>query len=93
MAIEAIRDDARKTCHGFAKVMTNLRQRRSAEAGGREFAAACPLAEAVTVERERRATLMADPSPECKGSVPCREEGLGSRSHTYWSPRPKELTS
>ena len=49
MAIEAIRDDARKTCHGFAKVMTNLRQRRSAEAGGREFAAACPLAEAVTV--------------------------------------------
>ena len=93
MAIEAIWDDARKTCDGFAKVMTNLRQRRSAEAGGREFAAACPLAEAVTVERERRTARMADSSPECKGSVPCREEGLGSRSHTYWSPRPKELTS
>lgn len=93
MAIEAIRDDARKTGHGFAKVMTNLRQRQSAKAVSREFAAACPLAEVVMVERERRATLMADPSPECKGSIPCREENLGSRSHTYWSPRPKELTS
>ena len=93
MAIEAIWDDARKTCDGFAKVMTNLRQRRLADAVGPELAAACPPAEVVMVERERRATLMADPPPECKGSVPRREEGLGSRSHTSWSPRPKELTS
>lgn len=67
--------------------------RRSADAVGREFAAACPLAEVVMVERERRSTLMADAPPECKGSVPGRAEGLGSRLHTYWSPRPKELTS
>ena len=93
MAIEGIRGEAREACNRFAKVMTNLCPRRSADAAGREFAAACPLAEAVTVERERRTARMADSSPECKGSVPCREEGLGSRSHTYWSPRPKELTS
>ena len=93
MAIEAIRGEAREACNRFAKVMTNLCPRRSADAAGREFAAACPLAEVVLVERERRATLMPDAPPECTGSVPDRAEGLGSRSHTYWSPRPKELTS
>lgn len=65
MAIEGIRGEAREACNRFAKVMTNLCPRRSADAAGREFAAACPLAEVVLVERERRATLMPDAPPEC----------------------------
>ena len=63
MAIEGIRGEAREACNRFAKVMTNLCPRRSADAAGREFAAACPLAEVVLVERERRATLMPDAPP------------------------------
>jgi len=47
MAIEGIRGEAREACNRFAKVMTNLCPRRSADAAGREFAAACPLAEVV----------------------------------------------
>ena len=94
MAIEEIQNEARRTCHGSATVMKRVAPASgAADAAAREVAVPCPLAGFLMVDRGMRVALVTNGPFGRTESVPGRAEGLGSRLHTYWSPRPKELTS